>query len=157
MKDIKEKYISDVLKMLSVPRSKKREIARDLHEAFTSALEHGETYEQVIERFGSSDALAKSLSVELGVPYGKQRTFCLILGILLLIIGSVFVAIYMIISTTTGLPNSHLGIIGGSDGPTQIFVSPSDGIDGSIVFLSLGIIAIILSIAFLIVYIRKRR
>ena len=157
MRNVKDKYISDVLKLLSAPRSKKREIARDLQEAFASASEHGETSEQVIERLGNSDAFARSLSAELGIPYGKRRTLNLALGILLLVIGSILIAAYLIISAATGIPNSNVGIIGGADGPTQIYLSPSDGIDGTAVILALGIIFILLSVAFLIFYIKRRR
>ena len=49
----KEQYIRQVKKALTVPRAKKDEILRDLQEAFDSALEHGETEQEVIERLGS--------------------------------------------------------------------------------------------------------
>ena len=58
---MKEQYIRQVWKALFVPRRRRREIIRDLNEAFDSALEHGETERQVIERFGAPADFAAAL------------------------------------------------------------------------------------------------
>ena len=47
---MKEQYIKQVEKELSLTRKAKKEVVRDLNEVFASALEHGETEQQVIER-----------------------------------------------------------------------------------------------------------
>lgn len=52
---MKERYIKQVKKEFSLylSRKTKNEIIRDLNEIFCSALEHGETEQQVIERLGT--------------------------------------------------------------------------------------------------------
>lgn len=51
---MRENYIKQVKKGLAVSRKQEKEVIRDLNEAFASALEHGETEQQVIERLGRS-------------------------------------------------------------------------------------------------------
>ena len=45
---MKEQYIKQVEKELSLTRKAKKEVVRDLNEVFASALEHGETEQQVV-------------------------------------------------------------------------------------------------------------
>ena len=52
---MKEQYIKQIKKEfgLYLSRKKRNEIIRDINEIFCSALEHGETEQQVIERLGA--------------------------------------------------------------------------------------------------------
>lgn len=59
---MKEQYIKQVSKLLTVPRKQRKDILRDLEEAFASAKEHGETEEQVIERLGTPEEFAAEMS-----------------------------------------------------------------------------------------------
>lgn len=52
-----KKYIKEVKRELSVPRRAKKEIVRDLEEAFASALEHGESADPGNGAFGLSQGL----------------------------------------------------------------------------------------------------
>ena len=47
---MKEQYIKQVEKELSLTRKAKKEVVRDLNEVFASALEHGETERDYFER-----------------------------------------------------------------------------------------------------------
>ena len=58
---MKQQYIRQVKKALNLPREQKAEVLRDLDEAFASALEHGETERQVIERLGTPEDIARSM------------------------------------------------------------------------------------------------
>ena len=58
---MKQQYIRRVKKALNLPRKQKAEVLRDLDEAFASALEHGETEQQVIVRLGTPDEFADSI------------------------------------------------------------------------------------------------
>ena len=49
-----EQYIKQVEKELCLPRKENKEVVRDWNEVFASALEHGETEQQVIERLGTT-------------------------------------------------------------------------------------------------------
>lgn len=62
---MKRQYLKQFKKELSVPRKRKKEILRDLHEAFLSAAEHGETEQAVIERLGPPKELAEDIAGQL--------------------------------------------------------------------------------------------
>ena len=50
---MKEQYIKQVEKELSLPHKAKKEVVRDLNEVFASSLEHGETEQKFIQRLGT--------------------------------------------------------------------------------------------------------
>ena len=56
---MKEQYIKQVEKELSLPRKMKKEVVRDLNEVFASAMEHGETEQQIIQRLGTPKEFAE--------------------------------------------------------------------------------------------------
>ena len=64
---MKEQYIKQVEKELCLPRKEKKEVVRDLNEVFASALEHGETEQQVIERLGTPKEFAENTAEQLGI------------------------------------------------------------------------------------------
>lgn len=64
---MKEQYIKQVEKELSLTRKAKKEVVRDLNEVFASALEHGETEQQVIERLGTPKEFAENTAEQLGM------------------------------------------------------------------------------------------
>ena len=71
---MKEKYIKQVNSELAVSKKQKKEVIRDLNEVFTSALEHGETEQQVIERLGSPKDFADNIHEQLGIDcIARQR------------------------------------------------------------------------------------
>ena len=68
---MKEQYIRQVEKELNLSRKAKTEVVRDLNEIFNSAVEHGETEQQVIERLGNAAKnllTAQQNSLELIIP-----------------------------------------------------------------------------------------
>lgn len=66
MREKKDLYIRQVKQHLHLPGKAKQEILRDLHEIFASALEHGETQQQVTERLGPPAAFARQAAESLG-------------------------------------------------------------------------------------------
>lgn len=74
----KEQYIRQVKKALTGPRAKKDEILRDLQEAFDSALEHGETEQDVIERLGPPAEFAGDIEDQRGIKRKKHGKTALI-------------------------------------------------------------------------------
>lgn len=71
---MREHYIKRVQHELRLSPKRKREILRDLNEAFASALEHGETEQQVIERLGSPREFAETVHEELGIAGPALRS-----------------------------------------------------------------------------------
>ena len=72
---MKEQYIKQVEKELCLPRNEKKEVVRDLNEVFASALEHGETEQQVIERLGTPKEFAENTAEQLGIDIHKITSF----------------------------------------------------------------------------------
>lgn len=70
---MKRQYRKRVEKNLHLPHQTKAEILRDLDEAFASALEHGETEQQLIDRLGSPEEFAESIHEQLGVSRAEKR------------------------------------------------------------------------------------
>ena len=70
---MKEQYIKKVKRNLMLSGKRKREIVRDLQEAFASGQEHGETEEQVAERLGAPEAFAESVLEQLGPAWAERR------------------------------------------------------------------------------------
>jgi len=71
---MREQYIEQVKRSLTVSRKQRDAVIRDLQEAFASAMEHGETEQQVIERFGNPSDFADSIHEQFGINrFEKQR------------------------------------------------------------------------------------
>ena len=72
---MKEQYIKQVEKELSLPRKMKKEVVRDLNEVFASAMEHGETEQQIIQRLGTPKEFADSTAEQFGIDkYQKEQS-----------------------------------------------------------------------------------
>lgn len=70
---MKEQYIKQVKKELSLPRKMKKEVVRDLNEVFASAMEHGETEQQIIQRLGTPREFADSTAEQFGIDNTKSK------------------------------------------------------------------------------------
>lgn len=70
---MKEQYIKQVEKELSLPHKAKKEVVRDLNEVFASALEHGETEQQVIQRLGTPKEFADSTAEQFGIDNASSK------------------------------------------------------------------------------------
>ena len=143
---MRETYLRQVGRLL--PRRLRRDVLRDLGEQFDMAAEHGETAEDVIARLGTPE--------EFAAPFREGYRPSLVPPALLGILG-------LLISAACGVMlwlqhqfridvDESIAIIGGMDGPTQIYVS-SDNLNPLIPLLAVGIVLIIASL----VWMRKRR
>ena len=90
---MKEQYIRQVEKELNLSRKAKTEVVRDLNEIFNSAVEHGETEQQVIERLGTPQEFANSTAEQFGIDNSvpKKRKW---------IISSVISLVYAIVQAS---------------------------------------------------------
>ena len=149
---MRESYIKQVKKALMLSRKKKAEIMRDLQEAFVSASEHGETDQQVIDRLGTPEDFVASIHVQFGInseEVEKRRNRSHI-GIALIIALAAF-AISAAIHFSKTPPNT----IGQADAMTSIQISGT-GIDFAVLFLALGLIAVLIMVILVVKNIRKR-
>lgn len=135
---MKQQYIRRVKKALNLPREQKAEVLRDLDEAFASALEHGETERQVIERLGTPDEFADSIHEQLGIACpdrrGRKRRICIALTAL---VSAIAFAIAFFMRAESPAQN----IIGQADAMTNMQIVGS-GVDMFWLMIALGCIAL---------------
>lgn len=135
---MKQQYIRQVKKALNLPREQKAEVLRDLDEAFASALEHGETERQVIERLGTPDEFADSIHEQLGIAChdrrGRKRRICIALTALVS-------AIAFAIAFFMRAERPDQNIIGQADAMTNMQIVGS-GVDMFWLMIALGCIAL---------------
>ena len=129
---MKEQYIRQVEKELNLSRKAKTEVVRDLNEIFNSAVEHGETEQQVIERLGTPQEFANSTAEQFGIDNSvpKKRKW---------IISSV-ISLVVAIAKSGKVPE---GAIGQADAMTNIQVNGDFIFDASQIILLVGIIAFV--------------
>ena len=149
---MKEQYIKQVEKELSLTRKAKKEVVRDLNEVFASALEHGETEQQVIERLGTPKEFAENTAEQLGIDSAApQKRKGIISSVAALVVA---VAAFVIYATTGKVPD---GAIGQADAMTNIQVEGAFGFDASQIILAVGVIAVTIAIIQIIRTVRKNR
>lgn len=140
---MKEHYIKQVKKELLISRKQKNDVLRDLDEVFASAMEHGETEQQVIERLGLPKDFAISTEEQLGIDRTALRKRNNIIFIIISIGVSVLAFVLFGTLYLKQLPD---GVIGQADAMTNIRINGIGAIDPSLIFLVIGIAAIIVLI-----------
>lgn len=148
---MKQRYIKQVSKKLTVPAARKREIIRDLEEAFASALENNETEQQLIERLGPPEEFAASMGKQ-GLHSVKKANM---VGVVISVVIAVFSFTIYAVTIAQQSPNSA---IGQADAMTNIQVASDFAIDMPHIILLIGIIALVgatVNVASIII--KKRR
>ena len=149
---MRRQYIQRVKRALCLSKEEKQEMIRDLQELFDSAVEHGETEEEVIARLGSPKEYVYHIHEQLGKmdEIQKRRKTRIRMGILWLLAVVLFLA--------GGIPlylRTLAHMIGQADAMTQIQVSGS-WIDPAWILMLLGVLALAAGIYLWIRHLRKR-
>lgn len=136
---MKEQYIKRVKKELHLSRKIKKEIVRDLEEIFSSALEHGETEQQVIDRLGAPQIFAKSAAEQFGMDAAvahkrKER----IADVMALLVAVISFAIYAF-AKIDSVPE---GTIGQADAMTNIRIEGAFAGNVAHMTLLVGVVAL---------------
>ena len=151
---MKEEYIRQVEKELFLPRKAKKEVMRDLNEVFASALEHGETEQQVIQRLGTPKEFADSTAEQFGIDNTSSKKHK---GIISALVALIIAAIAFSIYAVTQLGKVPEGTIGQANATTNIQIQGVLGIDVSQITLAVGFAAAIIAVLLIIRTIRKNR
>lgn len=150
---MKHQYKKRVEKCLNVSRKAKMEVLRDLGEAFASALEHGETEQQVIDRLGAPEDFAKSVQEQFAVSCTGAREWKSRSGIVAAILISVIAFAAAFLIRMSRLPK---GVIGQADAATTIRIA-GGGVDLFLLTILLGSIALAAAICLVIHDMQKER
>lgn len=151
---MKEHYIQQVEKELCLPRKMKKEIVRDLNEVFTSALEHGETEQQVIECLGTPKEFADNTAEQLGFDSTAPQKRKGIISSVVALVVAIAAFITYAVAKIQQVPE---GAIGQADAQTNIQVEGALGFDASQIILVVGIIAAVIAVIQIAKTIRKNR
>ena len=151
---MKEQYIRQVEKELNLSRKAKTEIVRDLNEIFNSAVEHGETEQQVIERLGTPEEFANSTAEQFGIDNSvpKKRKW-IISSVISFVVGIVAFLIY-VTAKSDKVPD---GAIGQADAMTNIQVEGAFRFDALQIILVVGVIAVVFAVIQTIQTVRQNR
>ena len=149
---MREEYIKQVKSKLAVSSKQKKEVIRDLNEVFASALEHGETEQQVIERLGSPKDFANTIHEQLGIDCVARQKRKNLLHITIAVVIAVMAFSVSFLIKTLRVPKD---VIGQADMMTSIKVEGT-AIDPMIFFMLLGMVALVVVIILVVRYIRKK-
>ena len=140
---MKEQYIKQVEKELSLPRKMKKEVVRDLNEVFASAMEHGETEQQIIQRLGTPKEFADSTAEQFGIDNTKSKKR-----------NGIISTLAALVTQSGKVPE---GAIGQADATTNIQIEGAFAFDISQILLAIGFAATAIAILLIIRTIHKNR
>ena len=151
---MKEQYIKQVKKELSLPRKMKKEVVRDLNEVFASAMEHGETEQQIIQRLGTPREFADSTAEQFGIDNTKSKKRNGIISTLAALVIAVAAFSVYAVTQSGKVPE---GAIGQADATTNIQIEGAFAFDISQILLAIGFAATAIAILLIICTIHKNR
>ncbi|BFK23441.1 hypothetical protein F300043A5_17360 [Massilimicrobiota timonensis] len=104
----KKQYIKKVVKLLGCSRQQKRKIQLDLENDIEMALKQGESLEDIIQRMGAPEEVAREFNENMGVqpPRSHKKMIIIIIGILVGVGLAVFLFIRSMIPEYTDLQDS---------------------------------------------------
>ena len=129
MQDKEKKYLRVIARKLNMPKDAKDRVLADLQCSMDARREAGQSWEEICDQLGSPAQVAADLNQQMAeFTYVKSpwRWACLALAA----VSGIVYGFGGILNTITFLFNKaansrSLGIIGGADGPTAIFVTAS--------------------------------
>lgn len=135
-----KKYCNSVERRLNLPRDVRTRVMNDFISSICARREAGESDEQIFAELGTPKEAAALLNEQMKeYAYRKSRwrwaalALAVLSGCMLIWITAVNWLMNLLFSATLGEAES-LGIVGGADGPTAIFVTVKPGFDWDAVF-----------------------
>ena len=113
------RYLRAVRRRLPLPGKMKDRVMDDLRSSISERREAGQTDEEIFAALGSAKQTAAELAAQLpgyAIRKSPLRFVCLGAAVLALLVG--------LLKTVTNLRGfASVGVIGGADGPTEIFIA----------------------------------
>lgn len=142
-----EKYTKAVRRRLNLPKDVKERVMSDFVSSICARQEAGQSDQQILEDLGSPEKAAAELNEQMKeFAYRKSPWRYLFAAmaaygaakLLKLVIGQI---IYWTMQIPLRLEGASIGVIGGADGPTAIFVTsaPGTGHIAAVLLMILGI------------------
>ena len=143
-----KKYTNAIERKLNMPKDVKTRVMTDFISSIQGRRESGQTDEEIFAELGSPKKVAADLNEQMkDYTYVKSpwRWVCLAIIIGCMMSFAFGGTIGMLVHLLNASVSSSIGIIGGADGPTAIFVTTSN----DYIWYRAGITAIILIMAIL--------
>lgn len=143
-----KKYTNAIERKLNMPKDVKTRVMTDFISSIQGRRESGQTDEEIFAELGSPKKVAADLNEQMkDYTYVKSpwRWVCLAIIIGCMMSFAFGGTIGMLVHLLNASVSSSIGIIGGADGPTAIFVTTSN----DYIWYRAGITAIILVMAIL--------
>ena len=137
---MKEQYIRKISHELMVSHKVKKEILRDLEEAFASAKEHGETEEQVIERLGEPKEYAKNMNEQFSMfkRLSKKQIVAIACSFVIVVIFGILSAVFIPAIIQRGNPIPYLKAISQLDDTNPVVIVEDNNADGIVLIAADG-------------------
>ncbi|MBO4938046.1 MAG: sodium ion-translocating decarboxylase subunit beta [Oscillospiraceae bacterium] len=125
-----KRYMSSIERKLNLPRDVKKRVMTDLMTSVAARREAGLTDEEIYGELGSAEKAAADLNEQMkefacrGNPWRFVFLAIALLALLRMLCG---VLITHMLTGMTQNEAASIGIIGGADGPTAVFVTSSPG------------------------------
>ena len=139
---MKEQYMMQVEKALPLPHGRRKEVIRDLQEVFASALEHGETEQEVIARLGSPTELAKNIAEQFGAAPRRRKTGTLLVPVFFFLAAAACLGLFLAVQ----LHRTPENIIGQGSAMTSILLSSPLSLDIPGLLMTVGIASLIIAV-----------
>lgn len=123
-----KRYVNTVERNLRLDRATRLRIMRDLGSDIQARQERGETPEAILAELGPAEAVAESFNREFrdhAVPRKSRWRWLFLAGAVLTGGGAAFLGLTGYIPWALDPAASAIGVIGGADGPTTVFVTSS--------------------------------
>lgn len=125
-----KKYLRSIYRRLNMPKELRTRVVNDLESSINSRLEAGESFAEIQQDLGTPKEAAAELNKQMQeYTYKKSpwRWGCLVLMIIAFL-SFCFQGTLGLLASLFNFHASHsIGLIGGADGPTAIFVTAPDG------------------------------
>ena len=154
MSEKMKKYIKSVERRLNLPRDVKARVISDFESSILARQEAGMSEEEIVAELGSPKKAAADLNEQMKEfayrksPWRFVFAAAAFLSAVWIVLSRVLLHFGMILETFTFslYPNesASIGIIGGADGPTAIFVTGSSGFDWDVAIMAVVMIVSIL-------------
>ena len=150
-----KKYCNAIERRLNLPRELKNRVMSDFASSIQERREAGQTDEEIYAEFGSPKEAAADLNEQMREfayrksPWRWVFLAAAILSTAYLALSKLLLTFGIILSSFRWRPgeSASIGIIGGADGPTAIFVTSAPGIDWDVAII--GAIVVVCILAFL--------
>ncbi len=150
---MKETYIRQVRRALRVSRKLRREVVRDLNEMFASALDNGETEEQVIKRLGPPKEFADGIADQICDNSAKTGTRRAVIAALVALVIAIFSLSLYAATQSDAVPPAA---IGQGEAMIDIQIAGALGFDVLPIVLAVGCIAALIAILLVFRILHKR-